>query len=313
MAIKNKILVQEQVPDFIRSDAANFIKFLESYYEFLEQYNANVLTLRDLDRTQDRLVFFLKQEFANKFPSAKVDDRKLIPIIREVYNKKGTVEAIDLLFKIFFDTNVIVEQPNKYILRASNGVWNQESSITLEPRYGTIDLNSPIVLTIENSTGKYSLEIDKAELVENSHYRFFFKTFRSVPLEPDQFIDIINDAGIITFRGKLVKSPASINILRSGKAWKKGQVFFYPSATGGSPSLVKATDVGPEGELLKTEIVEISVGHSENQQLTVSPYANKPAGANFDITETVTGYNPITEQFNYHYQVVINESTDGIA
>jgi hypothetical protein len=55
MSSNNKIsnLVSSQVPFFVRNDHPNFIRFLELYYEYLEQNNKTIDYIKNLNDYQD--------------------------------------------------------------------------------------------------------------------------------------------------------------------------------------------------------------------------------------------------------------------
>lgn len=281
------ILIESQIPEAIRQDVPRFVAFLEAYYNFLNSYSLDVLSLRDVDLTADNLVAFLKREFANKFPQAVVNDRKLITIINDLYKKKGTIDALKLLFRLFFNEAIIVEQPNKYLLRASDGKWLQDNSILLKDRFGDFDANDEIILKIENIYGIFFLEIDRIERNEaDQESRFFYKGFRTVPLEPNQYVDIVDLNGLITYRGQLIQGPSSIRILKPGKYWKLGQIFYFPSLDDvGEPSIVMVTGVDSNGAVTDTRVIQFGSKHNSYQLVSTSPYPNKPAGTTYDLSE----------------------------
>src|SRR5690606_31273579 len=60
-----------------------------------------------------------------------VDDRLLLKNIKDFYKAKGTEESIQLLFRILYNELIEFEYPGKYILRASDGRWLVEKSISV--------------------------------------------------------------------------------------------------------------------------------------------------------------------------------------
>jgi hypothetical protein len=84
---KTSILIPEQLPEFIRGseDYSNFILFLKSYYEWMEQnrgviYDSkNILKYSDVDTTLTDFLEYFRNEFMSFFPKdALVDERRLI-------------------------------------------------------------------------------------------------------------------------------------------------------------------------------------------------------------------------------------------
>lgn len=129
---KPQLLVRSQLPEFVANDYPKFVEFLKAYYTFVNNnYNINVEDLRDADNTSSALLVFLRRELMKNFPTAVINERKLINTIRELYNRKGNLDSIKLLFKLFFNDSVIIYQPGNRILKASDGKWFQYNMIVL--------------------------------------------------------------------------------------------------------------------------------------------------------------------------------------
>lgn len=127
-----KLLVRSQLPEFVTSDYPKFVEFLKAYYEFVNQdYSPRIESLRDADNTSQELLGFLRRELLKNFPTSYINDRKLINTIRELYTRKGNLDSIKLLFKLFFNDSVIIRQPGTQIIRASDGKWSQYYAITV--------------------------------------------------------------------------------------------------------------------------------------------------------------------------------------
>ena len=57
-------IVASQLPEFIRNDYPTFVAFLEAYYEYLETTQADLFTIRDLDKTLDSFIEFFQKEIS---------------------------------------------------------------------------------------------------------------------------------------------------------------------------------------------------------------------------------------------------------
>lgn len=129
---KTQLLVRSQLPEFIANDYPKFVEFLKAYYTFVSNnYNIKIESLRDADNTSSSLLVFLRRELLKNFPNSVINERKLINTIRELYSRKGNLDSIKLLFKLFFNDSIIIRQPGSQILRASDGKWFQYNAITL--------------------------------------------------------------------------------------------------------------------------------------------------------------------------------------
>lgn len=128
--------IQSQVPEFIRGDPnSGFIAFLQAYYEWMEQANSGfdivnqskqVPSYWDIDQTSSKFIQHFINDFLPNFPNdPALDERKLIKLSREFYQKKGSANSIQFLFRVLFNKEVDIYFPKNQVLRVSDGKWYQ--------------------------------------------------------------------------------------------------------------------------------------------------------------------------------------------
>lgn len=128
--------VQSQVPEFIRSDPnSGFVAFLQAYYEWMEQANSGfdivnqskqIPSYWDIDNTSSRFIQYFINDFLPNFPNdPALDERKLIKLSREFYQKKGSANSIQFLFRVLFNKEVDIYFPKTQVLKVSDGKWYQ--------------------------------------------------------------------------------------------------------------------------------------------------------------------------------------------
>ena len=141
---KTSLLINRQVPEFVREEHPNFIAFLEAYYEFLEnkqgtKKNDLITKSKDLRYVSD--VDASIAEFENNFfntygnlipRDVEVDKAFLIKHILPLYLAKGSDKSFQLLFRLLFNQEVEIVKPNQSILRASDGKWLIENAFRTE-------------------------------------------------------------------------------------------------------------------------------------------------------------------------------------
>jgi hypothetical protein len=140
---KTSLLVNSQLPEFIREEYPQFISFLEAYYQFLEteqivngvtQQNdltsklKNLRYISDIDQSLSQF----EQQFYNEFLSlipkdTKVDKAFLIKNILPLYQAKGTEKSFQFLFRLLFGEEITISYPRNQILRTSDGKWSIEN------------------------------------------------------------------------------------------------------------------------------------------------------------------------------------------
>lgn len=140
MSIKPKLssLVSGQLPEFIRGDYQTFVTFMEAYYEFLETQIVDFDEISNIDTTLDAFVKYFKDEVALNFPSTLVNDRFLLPKLKELYISKGEEASYRLLFRILYNKEIELRKPAEQMLKVSDGKWIQDISV-----FSTIVTGSP--------------------------------------------------------------------------------------------------------------------------------------------------------------------------
>lgn len=171
MATNNKIsnLIFSQSPFFVRNDHPNFVAFLEAYYEYLEQdvgnnFNGKVVergknlqNYADIDKTLNIFADKLFWQFLHLIPRETLADRtKIIKNIKDFYRARGTEKASRFLMNILFDKELEFYYPKSDILKASDGKWFIERSITV---------NDVAVNNVANSSESTLLDFTQRTIV----------------------------------------------------------------------------------------------------------------------------------------------------
>lgn len=128
--------VTSQSPFFVRNDHPNFIRFIEAYYEYLEQEGKTIQRAKefrqalDVDNSIDLYTEKLYSQFLSLLPDKTIADKNLlVKHIKDFYRAKGTEKSIEFLLSILYDLETDFYYPKKDILKASDGKWYQEKSL----------------------------------------------------------------------------------------------------------------------------------------------------------------------------------------
>lgn len=137
---KNSLLVKAQLPEYIRDNPeySNFVLFVQSYYEWLEQnnglaqHNKALLNYQDIDNTADAFVDYFTKDFLPNFPKEILADKKQVTkIAREMYQNKGTPSSYQFLFRTLYNSDFEYLNTKDVVLRASSGDWYVAKSLKL--------------------------------------------------------------------------------------------------------------------------------------------------------------------------------------
>ena len=167
------VIVDTQAPEFIRSDYAKFITFLQKYYQFLEQTDGALNVIRNLDtfndideQTNDQVLGTFYSLFLPDFPQFVAADKKFVlKHIAQFYNSKGSIDSIKAFFRILYGEEVQVYLPKEDILKLNAGNWRKSFKIkAVSLSSGTVqDLNGVEIYQLDPITGNKTV---KAKVVD---------------------------------------------------------------------------------------------------------------------------------------------------
>jgi hypothetical protein len=143
--LKTSILVERQVPEFVRDEYPKFVTFLKAYYEFLESdANASVTsnnlitkakTLRTISNVDDSLEQF-ERNFYNTYATlipldVQANKALLFKHLANLYRSKGSEGSFKLLFQLVFGEEIDVIFPKNNVLRASASNWQLDNKLRI--------------------------------------------------------------------------------------------------------------------------------------------------------------------------------------
>jgi hypothetical protein len=137
---KTSLLIPSQLPEFVRDEPsyANFVLFVQAYYEWLEENDnitdrtKNILNYKDVDKTTSEFLDYFTNDFLSYFPKEILaDEKKVIKIAKELYQSKGTPASYQFLFKVLYGTDVDFFYTKDAVLKASAGKWYVAKSLKL--------------------------------------------------------------------------------------------------------------------------------------------------------------------------------------
>lgn len=139
---KEKLFVSDRLPEHVQNNFPKFQKFLETYYQFVdEEYGEMLHPHLGIGGTyQDNWI----RHLAADFPRKVVADKELFyQRIRDIYEAKGTVAAVQAFFRSVYGEEVEVEKPQDKLLIASGGHWDETKVIRVveaDDGYSPLDL-----------------------------------------------------------------------------------------------------------------------------------------------------------------------------
>ena len=271
--IPTSSVVSSQFPEFVREDYPTFIRFVELYYQFLNENNVNGIgssfdSVRDIDETLNKFVDALWQEMGVNVPRTSIpDDKYFLKHIKEFYSSKGSEESFRTLFRHLFNTEIEIKYPKDYIFKTSAGKWNQDISVVVDVTKGNIFDVIGQQICINTKTQIIKVVV-KNVLVLNDLYEIFFEPFQTLLISVGDVLQY----GSVT--ATIVDSLVSVIPYSSGKGFHVGQLFDIPSVLGAN-ARIKIKQVDSVGGILQTEILNFGSNYNNNFYANViSGYGN---------------------------------------
>lgn len=177
---KISLLVNEQFPDFVQEEYPLFVRFLEAYYEFLE----NKITLDQFIATQDQRVFKTKNSYTPNAIDVFLNGTKLAPGV-EYDSSSGT--EIKLATPASAGQILVVKSRNDLYARAKEMVNIKDVDESLTDFQNEF-FNTYLSLFPKNTdASKYVLiknasNLFKSKGNENS-FKYFFRTLFNEEIE----------------------------------------------------------------------------------------------------------------------------------
>lgn len=123
-------LIESQFPSFYKEEGPQFIKFVETYYEWLEQSNnvlyhtRKLLEYRDIDKTIDDFIVYFKEETLKNIQFNTATNKELlVKNTLDLYRSKGTPRAVELFFKLVYGQPARVYYPGDDLFKLSDNTW----------------------------------------------------------------------------------------------------------------------------------------------------------------------------------------------
>lgn len=313
MTTNNRIsnLVSTQLPFFVRKDHENFVRFVEAYYEYLEQNGKGVERAKNLpsyiniDTSLDEFIQHFYNQFINSIPDTALADRTLIlKHVKDFYTSRGTEKSIRFLMRILFNDEVDFYYPQRDILRASDGKWFIEKSIKIgNLSVNGIANNDPtlvekfITRRITGLTSNASALVEKVDsyyegnsLVRELKISGQVKEFQS----GEQITATFIDSGVTkTLTANLFSgSIASLSIDNPGSGYSPGQSIPVESNTGnGAILIIQSVSTG---NLTTIAVLDGGAGFQNGSNVIITGGGGSGALANILSVNTSAFFHPNT-------------------
>lgn len=300
------LLIPSQLPGFVRDnpDYANFVLFLQAYYEWMEQNGGvtdgskNLLNYDDIDSTTAQFIDYYTNDFLPYFPQEALVNKTLaVKVAKQLYQSKGTPASYEFLFRTLYNSSADIFNTKDAILRASAGNWYITKSLKLQtndPNWLTlVDQNkggyrifgetTQTIATVENAlldnTGKTEVFISNIERL--------FASGEFVYVVDNANQPVLFDGNIL--RAKIVGQVNQINLdpNNRGLYYQPGDPLVVYGGLSSNTGIGASAQVGAitAGSILRVNVIDGGYGYQLGSNTVVS-VTNVPA-ANISLATIV--------------------------
>ena len=269
-------LIESQFPAFYREEGPLFVEFVKQYYVWMEQsgnplYQArHLLDYRDVDSTLDEFLPHFQNKFLRGTPTVNIQhQRDLIKHSRSLYQTKGTIESLRLIFRMLFGEDVDVYYPGDDILRASDGEW-------VTPRYIEISIAAKNMSLIgRDITGSQSGAKAFVDRIDRKTYKGRTVDVAYLSnLQPNQstgstfvYGEYVSIDGILADCPTVVGSLTRVDVTAAGSGFAEGEVVNLISDRRGRQGTARVTSTGNRTGEVNYRLMDGGYGYTLNANL----------------------------------------------
>ena len=173
-------LINQQFPSYFKEYGSELVALTEEYYKFLEKetnqsnyVNRRMFEYRDISSTLQNMLISFQKKYMADLPYKPDSVVILIKNIIDLYRRKGTESGIKTFFAMFYQEQVEIFYPAKYMLKPSNSKWKTGTYLQMFPNNNsfssasgaTYTYNDIIGANITGSASAAKAAVDKVNFV----------------------------------------------------------------------------------------------------------------------------------------------------
>jgi hypothetical protein len=273
---KTSLFSDSRFPMFVRGSQEfdSLRRFVRSYFESLEVEggpNQQLNMAREYSDVDSTTSEFLERFYSILCPSLPTkiatDKRLLLKHARELYQKKGTPDSFHLLFKIIFNEVISLKYPHEFILKTSDGRWNQP--VAIHAIFGNTS-EAALFATVNQEI----VSIKKTGIVRNTvlAIKKIGPEMYEIKLDRQKSMSFfIGDPLTIgSLTGTVIPSVVSVSIIKPGKKFKLGQPLKLDLGNA-KGTIVKVAGIDSAGGIKKLKIIRYGINYNNDMTMTVAP------------------------------------------
>lgn len=266
--------IKNQLPVQFQNNYDLFIKFMEYYYQFIDEnvFNRDIENLRNIEKTSADLYKFVLHEYSI-LPDMDFSEFDFFTSMKHFYRKKGTSDSFKQLFEQLYNEKIEVSYPADRTFTLSEGEWIQNKSFFVKvtndntlpmhkisllngQKINLISGNNIYSVFVENVRTTFSLDYEtKEKKYSDSFIEIFYTNTNKIPIDLDDIL--VANIGEYIFKAKAINVVTKYTILNGGKNFKKGEILNCEYKDDNT-LMFKIIDVDENGTILTLDILNSS-------------------------------------------------------
>lgn len=280
-------LIENQFPEFYKTDGPDFINFVKHYYEFLEQTDnilntgRSLLEIQDIDDTRDEFVkYFVKKYMANIPERVLGDKRFLQKHILDLYRSKGSIEGMKLLFRLLYNEEIDVYIPSYDMLKPSDGKWIQKEYLEVAYNDNNSSYEGKYIKGLE-SQAMAIVEKYEVRNIENKDVYLFFLSNIMGQFRKGEKVVPVDDSILVIDSTYVIGSVESFSVTQSGIDNLVGDVY---SSTDDRGLKAIVNTIESRAGIIEFTIENSGYGYTLDPVISITAGGNTTgSGANFEV------------------------------
>jgi len=289
-------LIETHFPMFIQEEGPVFVEFAKSYYKWMEEssgavYEARRLgEYRDIDSTVDSFLIYFKEKYLKnvQFDTA-ASTKKMVKHSLDLYRSKGSARAIDLLFKVVFNTPAEIYTPGDDLFKLSSGDWYEKVYLEITPSPSNIFFVGKQIIGLQTGTTAFVEKLTRKKVknvyievftISNLKHNSHFITGETIKTASQS--SVVNNP-------RILGSLTSVTVLTGSNSFAAGDVVELRSNYGvGAMGLVTAvSEVTGKVDFL---LVDGGFGYTVGANVVISEKVLKVSNVQVNSAYSNTSY-----------------------
>lgn len=285
----NKIstVVSEQFPEFYLEDGPNFIQFVKTYYEWMEQ-DGKILdtayefpSYLDIDTTLDRFIDHFKQTYMVGLPKEILGNPRFVQKhILDIYRSKGSPESVKLLFRLLYNEDISIYVPSVDIFRLDDGKWVERRYIELDAEGDLRPFEGKEIIGLNSKARGFVATYERRTYDQGTAHIFYLENIRGTFLagEPVYYQGLT-----LTEAPQIRGSVTGLNLVSSARNFVIGNELYSTTESRGLKFKITGTRSQSTG-VIEASLLDGGTGYTMNAVVTVTTNSNTAgSGASFKV------------------------------